>query len=1398
MKRILGLDLGTTSIGWAYVNEAEDDKEESSIIKTGVRVVKLDNFDKIDKTGKVSESKDPEKDFKGGQGLSPNASRTVKRGARRNRYRYKDRRKDLIKELKKIGFIDDKTTLTETGKHTTHQLFSLRNKAVNSKVEKKEFARILLSINKKRGYKSSRKANNSEEGELIDAMEVTKKLYEKNLTPGEFTYQLLKEGKKNIPDYYRSDLENEFYVVWQKQKEFYPEILKNHLFDELAGKNKNQTWKICQEPFNIQGIKLDGNREEKKLETYRRRKLALTEQINLEHLAIVLQEINNEIYQSSGYLSEISDRSKELHFNNLTVGQYLYGKISKNPNTSLKNQVFYRQDYLNEFHRIWDKQAESYPELTDELKDKVQNEIIFYQRRLKSQKGLINYCEFESWEQDVIIDGEKKRKLVGHRVIPKSSPLFQEFKVWQNLNSIRITKIKTNEEYHIEEDSNTELFQKLNWTDKLTDKQVLKEFDLKPDEWKINFQNIEGNRTNHSLLEAYKEILKIEGYDNINFTKIEADELQKTLEQCFDEIGIDKQILKFDATLRRDEFSKQKSYELWHLLYSYEDDFSRTGTVSLENKLKSNFGFKDEHLPYLINIRFQDDYGNLSARAIRKIMPHLQEGKIYSDACELAEYNHSNSVTKKQNEERELKPKLELLKKNSLRNPVVEKILNQCINVVNAIIEDPDMGRPDEIRIELARELKNTKEQRDRITKAIGKATKEHEQYRKEIKSKFGLPYVSRNDLIKYKLYKELESNRSRTLYTDTKIKPEDLFTNKYDIEHIIPKSRLFDDSFSNKTLETRESNLDKGDETALDFVERKFGAEGLGKYRKRVEELYKTGKITGSKHRKLLMPLKDIPEDFLKRDLGTSAYIAKKAAEILLDVTKTVSLTSGTITSKLREDWGLIQVMQELNWDKYDKVGLTYYKENKEGKKLPRIQDWTKRNDHRHHAMDAITVAFTKPGMIQYLNNLNAKSNNEIFKLEKAYTFKDESGKRKFIAPFADIRKASKEHLSKILISHKAKNKITTKNKNKINVKGKNKFKYQTVETPRGQLHKETVYGKSKYYKTKLEKVGSKFDKNYINIVANQSHRNALLKRLEEFENNPKKAFTGNNSLANNPIYLNGTQETVPDKVKLAWLEDRFTIRKEITPDNFKNQKNLDKIIDKGVKDILQKRLKDFNNKPKEAFANLDKNPIWLNKEKGVKIKRVKITGVSTAEPLHHSKNHFGEEVLDENSNPIPNDFVSTGNNHHVAIYKDEKGNLQEEVVSFFEAVTRKNAGFPVINKEHEKGWKFLFTMKQNEMFVFPNEEKDFNPNEIDLLSPDNKALVSENLFRVQKFSLIYYGNSCVRDYVFRHHLETQLKNSKETKDITWYALKSSKQLKNIVKVRLNHLGDIVQVGEY
>jgi CRISPR-associated endonuclease Csn1 len=184
----------------------------------------------------------------------------------------------------------------------------------------------------------------------------------------------------------------------------------------------------------------------------------------------------------------------------------------------------------------------------------------------------------------------------------------------------------------------------------------------------------------------------------------------------------------------------------------------------------------------------------------------------------------------------------------------------------------------------------------------------------------------------------------------------------------------------------------------------------------------------------------------------------------------------------------------------------------------------------------------------------------------------------------------------------------------------------------------------------------------------------------------------------------------------------------------------------------------------------------------------------------LHYKKDHFGKLILDENGKKIPTYFVSTGNNHHVAVYRDEKGNLQENVVSFFEAVERVNQELPIIDKSYkqDEGWQFLFTMKQNELFVFPNEQTGFNPAEIDLLDPKNKKEISPNLFRVQKFSKVVYGNSAVRDYVFRHHLETTVDDKKDLQNITYKSIKSLGYFEGIIKVRTNHLGDIIGVGEY
>jgi CRISPR-associated endonuclease Csn1 len=103
---------------------------------------------------------------------------------------------------------------------------------------------------------------------------------------------------------------------------------------------------------------------------------------------------------------------------------------------------------------------------------------------------------------------------------------------------------------------------------------------------------------------------------------------------------------------------------------------------------------------------------------------------------------------------------------------------------------------------------------------------------------------------------------------------------------------------------------------------------------------------------------------------------------------------------------------------------------------------------------------------------------------------------------------------------------------------------------------------------------------------------------------------------------------------------------------------------------------------------------------------------------------------------------------------------------------------------------------MKQNEYFIFPSE--NFDPLEIDLMNSINNKLISPNLFKVQTISIVKYGNNTIRDFKFRHHFETTVEDKKELKDITYKQIKNLSALEKIVKVRINHIGQIVKVGEY
>ena len=702
-------------------------------------------------------------------------------------------------------------------------------------------------------------------------------------------------------------------------------------------------------------------------------------------------------------------------------------------------------------------------------------------------------------------------------------------------------------------------------------------------------------------------------------------------------------------------------------------------------------------------------------------------GDVYDEACEKAGYNHSKrSITKEENESRVLHHYLQPIPHNSLRNPLVERVLNQMVSVVNGLIDEygDEYGQFNEIRIELARDLSKNAESRRRMTQDIENNKNERAKCRQELIDQlnergYHVTYVSENDILKYRLYKELAPLGYKTLYSKTKVDLVDLIIHrKFDKEHIIPKAKSPSNAFSVLTVELSSINEEKGDMTALDYVKWKYGEAEAQQYIARVNDLFKKKAISKAKKENLLRTAADIQDEPLTRDLGLTQYINRKAYELLGTITRRVVPTTGSITSRLRDDWQLVDVLQELVWDKYDKLELIDTYEDKDGKTVRKINEdaWTKRTDHRNHAMDAITVAFTKPAFINYLNSLNAEGEKreQLMKMRQKNLHRDKQGNWRFNEPMplGELRAEVKQQLERINVYQKPAINAVTPNLNISKSKKKKEGNRQIQLTPRGKLHDDTYYGS---------------------------------------------------------IMENG--------VKV------FTKRVEVS-----ESLNIDDVVDKGVQRILQERLREYGNKPKEAFTNLEKNPIWFNREKGICIKRVIVrTKLKDARAIHKKHDNKGELLLGKDGKTQSADYVRTNNNHHVAIYEDEHHELHEVVVSFFDAVDRGIHNKPVIERtlNADKGWRFLFSLQQNDCFVFP--DVGFNPSEIDLTARENYALVSPHIFKVQTMSK--------GDYRFRHHHDATKDYNSSLKNLTWKRIRTLNDLRGLVKIRITKTGHIEYV---
>lgn len=782
--------------------------------------------------------------------------------------------------------------------------------------------------------------------------------------------------------------------------------------------------------------------------------------------AIVGDEGEKKKDSNSAYLAGIRANDEKLQDEHKTVGQYFAEQLRQSQNESptggisyrIKDQIFSRQRYIDEYDQIMAAQRVHYPEiLTDEFIRMLRDEVIFMQRPLKSCKHLVSLCEFEKQERVMRIqqdDGKGGRQLVerrvkfGPKVAPKSSPLFQLCRIYEAVNNIRLTR-PDGSPRDITPEERAKIVAHLQSSASLSFaalKKLLKEKAIIADQL-TSKSGLKGNSTRVALAAALQPYPQYH-----HLLDMELETHMMTVQLTDEETG---EVTEREVAVVTDSYVRQPLYRLWHILYSIEE------RDAMRRALITQLGMKEEDLDsglldQLYRLDFvKSGYGNKSAKFICKLLPQLQQGLGYSEACAAVGYRHSNSPTSEEITERTLLEKIPLLQRNELRQPLVEKILNQMINLVNALKAEYGV---DEVRVELARELKMSREERERMAEGNRRREKENKAIAEKIRECGLFPTKSR--IRKYMLWEEAGE---QCLYCGQILTlSQCLNGDDMEVEHIIPKSVLYDDSYGNKTCACRRCNKEKGNRTALEYIRAKGWED---EYMERINGLLDKKTISYSKHQRLRWLKEDIPSDFLERQLRLTQYISRQAMAILQQGIRRVSASEGGVTARLRSLWGYDDILHTLNLDRYDSLGETerVSREGETTEKL-RIKDWSKRKDHRHHAIDALVVASTRQGYIQRLNRVSSESEREAMsgeiEVQKATKTDKLSLLERWLTqrPHLSVRAVS-DKVAEILISYRPGKRVVTRGRN-IYLRHGKKCVQSGLLVPRGALSKETVYG--------------------------------------------------------------------------------------------------------------------------------------------------------------------------------------------------------------------------------------------------------------------------------------------------------------------------------------------------
>lgn len=647
-----------------------------------------------------------------------------------------------------------------------------------------------------------------------------------------------------------------------------------------------------------------------------------------------------------------------------------------------------RRQIYNEFNRLWVIQAKHHPELlTDALRWGTAGPIEDAEKALKPRKPIAKSDNSRRGQSDLEAFGLHGRiffqrpiywpkSVVGlcelepkQRRCPRADRHAERFRLLQEVNNLRYADPDTNQELRLATDHRMVLLEYLETREKATFDQIRKKLGFL-DSVKFNLERD-----------------KRAGLKGMTLDWLFAKHLGKDWHA-------------------RPEEEKDAIVELLRENPSEDDLVVET--------LINDYRFTAEQSDAALDLDLPTGYGNLSRTAIDKLLPHLEKGMVYqsqsdpeSSAIYAAGYLRRDKLRRRLFDylPNLARTKASDCKLGDMPNPVVKRTLTEVRKVVNAIIREH--GKPDEVHVEIARDLSMGPKARSEYNARIRKNEAAREEAAKAIHNTGERP--NHDTILKYRLWQE---QAHECVYCGDAISQGQLLSGATDIDHILPYSRCLDDSQGNKVVCHRECNQAKGQTTPYEWL----GDSEPDRYTavcQRVGSLLRKGQMRYPKYRRFLQ--KELKQDgFIARQLMDTNYICRATVEylqMLFDKPSQVLGLKGQLTAELRWQWGLDTVLADLP----DSPAWQAQSRMRSSEK--------NRADHRHHTINAIVVALTNRPRLQKLSELARRG-----------------GARKYgemlLEPWDGYREEVAGKIAELKVSHRVERKV------------------------RGALHDETLYG--------------------------------------------------------------------------------------------------------------------------------------------------------------------------------------------------------------------------------------------------------------------------------------------------------------------------------------------------